>query len=146
MRHSLSFHSRWFCIPTSFFRWIFIVVKFLWIGYIQKKSKNLLYFFKIKDSKITLFIPNFTHNFTLMKEQSRSDVRKYSFSQRTINVGNKLSANCVHASSINMFKNRIDKYLIIIMAGMAVFLRGWLPHGGKAQMACNYCFPTRTMF
>ena len=34
----------------------------------------------------------------------------------------------------------------IIMAGMAVFLRGWLPHRGKAQMACNYCFPTRTMF
>ena len=27
------------------------------------------------------------------------------------------------------------------MAGMAVFLRGWLPHRGKAQMACNYCFP-----
>ena len=26
-----------------------------------------------------------------------------------------------------------------IMAGTAVFLRGWLPHRGKAQMACNYC-------
>ena len=26
------------------------------------------------------------------------------------------------------------------------FLRGWLPHRGKEQMACNYCFPTRTMF
>ena len=35
--------------------------------------------------------------------------------------------------------------IIIIMAGMAVFLRGWLPNRGKAQMACNYCFPTRTM-
>ena len=22
------------------------------------------------------------------------------------------------------------------------FLRGWLPHRGKAQIACNYCFPT----
>ena len=30
---------------------------------------------------------------------------------------------------------------------MAVFyVAGWLPHRGKAQMACNYCFPTRTMF
>ena len=29
----------------------------------------------------------------------------------------------------------------IIMAGMAVFFT-WLPHRGKAQMACNYCFPT----
>ena len=38
----------------------------------------------------------------------------------------------------------LDKYNI--MAGMSVFLRGWLPHRGKAQMACNYCFPTKTMF
>ena len=36
--------------------------------------------------------------------------------------------------------------LTTIMAGMAVFLRGWLSHRGKAQMACNYCFPTGTMF
>ena len=36
--------------------------------------------------------------------------------------------------------------IIIIMAGMAVVLRGWLPHRGEAQMAYNYCFPTRTMF
>ena len=36
--------------------------------------------------------------------------------------------------------------ILIIMAGMAVYLRGWLPHRGKAQIACNYCFPTRTMF
>ena len=36
----------------------------------------------------------------------------YSFSQRTINVWNKLSAGCVHATSVNVFKNRIDKYLV----------------------------------
>ena len=35
-----------------------------------------------------------------------------SFSQRTINVWNKFSEECVHASSVNMFKNRIDKYLV----------------------------------
>ena len=34
----------------------------------------------------------------------------YSFTQRTINVWNKLSTDCVHASSVNMFENRIDKY------------------------------------
>ena len=44
-------------------------------------------------------------------QQSRLDVRKYSFSQRTISVWNKLSTDCVHASSVNMFKNKIDKYL-----------------------------------
>ena len=47
-----------------------------------------------------------------MKKQSRLDVRKYSFSQRTINVWNKLSTDCVHATSVNVFKNRIDKYLV----------------------------------
>ena len=43
-------------------------------------------------------------NFTLVKEQSRLDVRKYSFSQRTINGWNKLSTNCVHASNVNNVK------------------------------------------
>ena len=46
----------------------------------------------------------------MVKKQSRLDVRKYSFSQRTINVWNNLSTDCVHASSVNMFKNKIDKY------------------------------------
>ena len=50
--------------------------------------------------------------FTLVKKQSRLDVRKVSFSQRTINVWNKLSTECVHVSSVNMFKNKIDKYLV----------------------------------
>ena len=48
---------------------------------------------------------------TLVAE-SRLDVRKFSFSQRTNNLWNKLSAGCVQASSVNMFKNRIDKYLV----------------------------------
>ena len=63
-------------------------------------------FFELKESKITR-----GHNFTLVKKQSRLDVRKFSFSQR-INVWNKLSTECVHASSVKMFKNRIDKYLV----------------------------------
>ena len=41
------------------------------------------------------------HDFTLVKKQSRLDVRKFSFSQRTINVWNKLSTECVHASNNN---------------------------------------------
>ena len=64
-------------------------------------------FFEIKESKIAR-----GHNFTLVKKQSRLDVRKFSFSQRTINVWNTLSTECVHASSVNMFKNRIDNYLV----------------------------------
>ena len=52
-------------------------------------------FFEIKESKITR-----GHNFTLLKKQSRLDVRKFSFSQRTSNVWNKLSEECVHASTV----------------------------------------------
>ena len=65
------------------------------------------FFFEIKERKITR-----GHNFTLVKKQNRLDVRKFSFSQRTINLWNKISTECVHASSVNMFKNRIDKYLV----------------------------------
>ena len=36
------------------------------------------------------------------------DIRKYSFSQRIINEWNKLSTDCVTASSVNMFKNKVD--------------------------------------
>ena len=60
-------------------------------------------FFEIKQSKITR-----GHNFTLVKKQSRLDVRKFSFSQSTINVWNKLSTECVHASSVNVFKHKIS--------------------------------------
>ena len=67
----------------------------------------LIFCLEIMQSKITR-----GHNFTLVKKQSRLDVRKFSFSQRTINVWNKLSTECVHANSVNMFKNKIDKYLV----------------------------------
>ena len=46
-------------------------------------------FFKLRKIKITTT----GHNYTLVKKQSRLDVRKYSFSQRTINVWNKLSTD-----------------------------------------------------
>ena len=52
------------------------------------------------------------HKAALVKEQCSLDTRKYSFSQRLINEWNKLSNDCVNASSVNMFKNRIDRYLI----------------------------------
>ena len=69
----------------------------------------LTFFFEIKESKITR-----GHNFTMVKKQSRLDVRKFSFSPRTINIWNKLPEECIPASrpSVNMFKNRIDKYLV----------------------------------
>ena len=52
------------------------------------------------------------HKAALVKEQCRLDMRKYSFSQRVINEWNKLPNDCVNASCVNMFKNRIDRYMI----------------------------------
>ena len=52
-------------------------------------------YFEIKESKITR-----GHKLTLVKEQSRLDVRKFSFFQRTINVWNKLSTECVQCNAM----------------------------------------------
>ena len=65
-------------------------------------------FFEIKESKITR-----GHNYTLVKKQSRLDVRKYSISQRTINVWNNLSADCVHASSVKDDKTEENTFEIL---------------------------------
>ena len=51
------------------------------------------------------------HEVTLVKDQCRLDLRKYSFSQRTINEWNTLSTDCVTASSVNMFKNKVNTYM-----------------------------------
>ena len=64
-------------------------------------------FFKLKEGSRTK-----GHKAALVKEQCRLDMRKYSFSQRVINEWNKLPNDCVNASSVNMFKNRIYRYLI----------------------------------
>ena len=64
-------------------------------------------FFKLKEgSRIR------GHKAALIKEQYRLDMRKYSFSQRLINEWNKLPNDCVNGSSVNIFKSRIDRYLI----------------------------------
>ena len=51
------------------------------------------------------------HEVKLVKDQCRLDIRKYMFSQRTINEWNKLFTNCVSAGSVKMFKNKVDTYL-----------------------------------
>ena len=45
-------------------------------------------------------------------DRNMLDMKKYSFSQRVITEWNKLPNYCINASSVNMFKNRIDRYLI----------------------------------
>ena len=50
------------------------------------------------------------HGVTLAKK-CILDIRKFPFTERTVNEWNRLSANCVGASSVNIFKNKIDIYL-----------------------------------
>ena len=57
-------------------------------------------FFKLKEGSRTR-----GHKAELVKEQCRLDMR-------VINERNKLPNDCVNANSLNMFKNRIDRYLI----------------------------------
>ena len=64
-----------------------------------------MFFSLKKDSKTR------EHELKLVKDQCRLCIRKYSFSQRTINEWNKLSTDCVNASSVNMFTNKVDTYL-----------------------------------
>ena len=49
------------------------------------------------------------HEKKLTKQRSRLDIRKHSFSQRTINSWNNLPAKVVNAKTINGFKNEYDR-------------------------------------
>ena len=62
-------------------------------------------FFSVKEERTR------GHGATLAKKQCRLDIRKCSFSQRIVNEWNRLPADCVGASSVNIFKNKIDIYL-----------------------------------
>ena len=66
-----------------------------------------------------------------MKDQCRLDIRKYLFSQRKINGCNKLSMDCITASSMNMFKNKVDTYLrragYMQMNIVGLSISQWLP-------------------
>ena len=48
------------------------------------------------------------HEVKLVKDKCRLDIRKYSFSQRRVNESNKLSTDCITASSVKMFKNKLE--------------------------------------
>ena len=62
--------------------------------------KILMYFSSFKKDSRTIGYDKVT----LVKDQCRLDIRKYSFSQRMINELNKLATNCVNASGVNMLK------------------------------------------
>ena len=63
-------------------------------------------FFSLKEERRTR-----GHVVALTKKQCRLYIRTFSFSQRTVNKWTRLSADCVDACSVNIFKNKIDLYL-----------------------------------
>ena len=71
------------------------------------------------------------HDCTVVKGLSRLDVRKCSLSQRTINVWNKLSTDCVRARQISCtgglhleyYKATLDKPIAYWLLPPEVFLR-----------------------
>ena len=65
-----------------------------------------IFFFTVKEDRRTR-----GHGVTLAKKRCRLDIRQFSFSQRIVNEWNILSADCVCASSVNIFKNKIDIHL-----------------------------------
>ena len=69
-------------------------------------TRNQKIFVMVKEERRTR-----GHGVTLTKKQCRVDIRNVSFSQRTANEWNRLSADCVGATSVNIFKNKIELYL-----------------------------------
>ena len=74
------------------------------------------------------------HEVKLVKDQCRLDIWKHSFSQRTINEWNKLSTDCVTASSVNMFKS--IKYQV--SAKMCKNVPLYLIYGILITQCCYY--------
>ena len=71
-------------------------------------------FFTVKEERRTR-----GHGVTFAKKQCRLDIRK--FSQRTVNEWNRLSADCVGASSVNNINT--TKYIIIFKTKIDIYLR-----------------------
>ena len=65
----------------------------------------LIFFFEIKESKITR-----GDNYTLVKKQSRLDVRKYSFQRGPSMYG--INYQMIVYMLVVMFKNKVDKHLV----------------------------------
>ena len=63
-----------------------------------KHQQGISMFFSLKKDSRTI-----GHEVKLVNDQSRLDIRKYSFSQRTINEWNKLSTESITASRVNMY-------------------------------------------
>ena len=77
------------------------------------KILNNLYDPLTTNSLLTLDINNNTrgHNFKLLKSSFNTTKFKYFFTNRIVNLWNKLSDKVVNAPSLNVFKNNFDGFM-----------------------------------
>ena len=68
-------------------------------GY-EELNKDM--FFRIKNES-----RNRRHRLALVKCHSSLDIRKYTLSRRVVHYWNRLPKECINATRVNMFKNRI---------------------------------------
>ena len=52
------------------------------------------------------------NNCKLVNSFSRHDERKYSFTHKIVNIWNSLQEHVVNSSSVNRFKNNLDKFWV----------------------------------
>ena len=86
----------------------------------RRQRGDLIAMYKILTGKENLDSANFFmkirsdhdlrgHSLKLFKARFQLACRQYSFSQRAIDVWNRLPSNVIEATSVNGFKNRLDK-------------------------------------
>ena len=67
-----------------------------------------------KADKDTLFPQNTSntrgHKLKIYKRHCRTNIRKYSFSQRVVDLWNSLPPEVVEAKSVNSFKSKLNKH------------------------------------
>ena len=54
--------------------------------------------------------PTRGHNLKLFQQRSTKDIRKHYFTNRVVKIWNSLPDNVVNATSVNSFKNQLDKF------------------------------------
>src|SRR5882757_7759717 len=71
----------------------------------SKDGVDFINFFEIQSYNRTR-----GHNCRRVKQRTNLDIRKYFFSQRVVNMWNSLPQTAIDADSVNLFKNRLDKF------------------------------------
>ena len=94
-------------------------MNFLTLVY-RRSRGDMIELYKILTGKYDEDVSNFLqtrdesttrgHQYKLYKSHSRLDIRKYSFTQRTVEIWSNLTSKVVTAPTIMSFESRLDKF------------------------------------